>query len=104
MGEITHNEARVLPRQLHLAAERQIIADEYAGTGDNPSRKCFAVGVSQSQHPAIIIVVVAVLDLHQPEVSGAVMAQAVGKSPDGEVVGLNGKGSNPNWNNPKAPG
>jgi len=32
------------------------------------------------------------------------MAQAVGKSPDGEVVGLNGKGSNPNWNNPKAPG
>jgi hypothetical protein len=44
------------------------------------------MAVPDSENPAVIVVVVAVEDFHQPEVPGAVVGEAMGGCSDSETV------------------
>lgn len=88
--QITNDEPGVLSRQLHLAAEAEIVTNKTRCTCHHPSRECLVMRVPQTQHPAIIVVVVAVLDFQEAEIPLSFMTQAVGESPNGQVVGFDG--------------
>ncbi len=84
--EITDDEAGVLSRQFDLTGKRQIVANHDTGPGDDASRECLVMAVPDSENPAVIVVVVAVEDFHQPEVPGAVVGEAMGGCSDSETV------------------
>ena len=89
-GQIPSDETGVFSGQFDLTRKRQIIANHYLSTCDDSCRERLVVGVADPQHPAIISTGCALLDFHQSEVTGAVMAQAVGLIADDEAVGSEG--------------
>lgn len=86
MRQITNDVPGVLPGQLDLSAEAEVVANEHTGTGHYTSRECFVVGIPQAQHPAIIVVVVAILDFHEAEIPLTLVAQRMSEVADGETV------------------
>ena len=88
--QIPGNEPGVFSGQLHLAAEAQVVTDEDLGTSGNARRERLIMTVTKAQHPAVILIGFAALDLHEAEVAGSVVAEAVGLIADDETVGPEG--------------
>ena len=69
MGEVADDEPGVFAGELDLATEREIVANEHTGSGDDAGGECFVVAVSQTEHPAIVIAGGLGVDFHQAEVA-----------------------------------
>ncbi len=78
----------VFPGQLHLATEGQVVANKGLRSSDDAGRKRFVVRVSQAQDPAVVLGGLVPLDLHETEVAGALVAQAMGLGADDEAIGF----------------
>ena len=86
LRQIPQDEPGVLAREFDLAAEAEVVANEDTGTGGDAGRERLVVTVAQAEHPAVVLVGLATLDLHQAEVAQAVVTQAVRLGADGETV------------------
>lgn len=74
----------LLACELGLSTETEVVVDEYRGTSENVSREDLVVALNQAKRPSVIGILFFALDLHQTEVSCAIMSEAVGFAPDGE--------------------
>ncbi len=76
----------MLAREFDLATEAQVVTHEHARTGGDASGERLVVAVAQAEHPAVVLVGLVALDLHQAEVAQAIMTEAVRLGADGEAV------------------
>ena len=72
--------------EIDFTRERKVVANEYTGTGDDPSRKRFVMAVPKAEHPTIVRVGTPSGDFHETEVPVAFVAEAVGVRTNLETV------------------
>ena len=87
-GQIPGDKPRMFPGEFDLSTEGKVIADENLCASCYSGGECLVVRVPQPQHPAVILIGFATLDFHEAEVSGIVVAKAVGLSANDEPVEL----------------
>ena len=87
LRQVAIDEPRVLASELDLTTEGEIVADEHGSTSDDPSRKRLVVGISEPQHPAIVLTGLLSVDFHEAEVASAVVSERVRLRADGQLRG-----------------
>ena len=85
-GQIPQDEPGVLARELDLATEAKVVANEHTGPSDNAGGERLVVAVAQPQHPAVVVAGgVLGMDFHKAEVALTLVTEAVGLVANGEV-------------------
>ncbi len=86
LRQIAQDEPGVLACEFNFATEAEVVTDKDTGPGGDAGGERLVVAVAQAEHPAVVRVGLAALDLHQAEVTQAVVAEAVRLGADGEAV------------------
>lgn len=88
LRQVARDEPRVFPGEFHFAGKTEVVADKNCHPGGDASREGFVVTVLQPQDPAVILIGFRALDFHEAEVTGVVVAEAVGLGADDKAVGF----------------
>lgn len=86
LWQVTQDESGVFAGEFHFAAEGEVVTAKNRGTGNDASGEGLVVTVSQTEHPAVILVGHTALDFHKAKVAHAVVGKAVCLRADGEAV------------------
>jgi hypothetical protein len=87
LWEVADDEPGVFAGEFDLAAERQVIAHEHTGSGDDAGGERLVVVVPQAEHPAVVIAGFLGVEFHQAEAALAFMRQRVCLGADAQVGG-----------------
>jgi hypothetical protein len=87
LWQVADDEPGVFAGELDLATEAQIVAHEHTGPGDDAGGEGLVVGVSKSEHPAVVIAGFLGVNFHQAEVAQALMRQRMCLGADAQVGG-----------------
>ena len=85
-GKIPKDKPRVLAANNNLAYEGQIIANKHLVADDEAGGEPLVVRIAETQDPRVVRMRATVADLHEAEVTIAVVGQGVGLVDDGQSV------------------
>ncbi len=90
LGEVADNEPGVFAGEFDLATEREVVANEHTGTGNNSGGELLVVAVPKSKNPAIIVTGFLGVDFHEAKIPHSIVCEAVGLGADAQTGGFEG--------------
>jgi hypothetical protein len=86
--QIPGDVGRVFPGQLHFSREAEVVANKYLRPGHDAGRERLVMTVAEPEDPAVILIGLRALDLHETEVTQPFVTEAVRLGADDEAIGF----------------